>query len=51
MVLEPVLCPTYGSSNVVKHAQSPTEKQRYRCRNHECHLSEATCPMSNSRLL
>ena len=36
MVLEPVLCPTCGSSDVVKHGQSDEGKQRYKCRNCEC---------------
>jgi transposase-like protein len=36
MVLEPVLCPTCGSSDVVKHGQSGEGKQRYKCRNSEC---------------
>lgn len=36
MVLEPVVCPSCGSSNVVKHGQSAEGKQRYKCRNSEC---------------
>jgi len=36
MVLEAVLCPTCGSCDVVKHGQSGTGKQRYKCRNSEC---------------
>ena len=36
MVLEPVLCPSCGSSDVVKHGQSGEGKQRYKCRNSEC---------------
>ena len=36
MVLEPVLCPTCESSDVVKHGQSGEDKQRYKCRNPEC---------------
>ena len=36
MVLEPVLCPDYGSNNVVKHGRSEESKQRYKCRNSEC---------------
>jgi transposase-like protein len=36
MVLEPVLCPTCGSRDVVKHGQSGEGKQRYKCRNSEC---------------
>jgi transposase-like protein len=39
MVLEPVLCPTCGSDDVVKHGQSETGKQRYKCRNRECNRS------------
>ena len=39
MVLEPVPCPTCGSTDVVKHGQSETGKQRYKCRNHECNRS------------
>ena len=39
MVLEPVLCPTCGSNDVVKHGQSETGKQRYKCRNSECNRS------------
>lgn len=37
MVLEPVLCPTCQSSDVVKHGQSDEGKQRYKCRNSACH--------------
>jgi insertion element IS1 protein InsB len=36
MVLEPVVCPTCSSDNVVKHGQSGEGKQRYKCRNSEC---------------
>jgi transposase-like protein len=36
MVLEPILCPTCGSSDVVKHGQSGEGKQRYKCRNSQC---------------
>ena len=36
MVLEPILCPTCGSSDVVKHGQSNEDKQRYKCRNSDC---------------
>jgi transposase-like protein len=36
MVLEPVLCPSCGSDNVVKHGQSDEGKQRYKCRNSVC---------------
>lgn len=36
MVLEPILCPTCGSNDVVKHGQSGEGKQRYKCRNSEC---------------
>jgi transposase-like protein len=36
MVLEPVLCPTCGSDDVVKHGQSGEGKQRYKCRNTDC---------------
>lgn len=36
MVLEPVVCPSCGSSDVVKHGQSREGKQRYKCRNSEC---------------
>lgn len=39
MVLEPVLCPTCSSDDVVKHGQSQSGKQRYKCRNHECKRS------------
>ncbi len=39
MVLEAVLCPNCGSRDVVKHGQSATGKQRYKCRNHECSRS------------
>lgn len=37
MVLEPVLCPDCGSDDVVKHGCSGAGKQRYKCRNSECH--------------
>ncbi|MBW4542198.1 MAG: hypothetical protein KME43_24130 [Myxacorys chilensis ATA2-1-KO14] len=40
MGLEPVLCPTCGSHDVVKHRQSGEGKQRYKCRNSEC----SRCP-------
>ena len=36
MVLEPVLCPSCGSDDVVKHGQSQAGKQRYKCRNSNC---------------
>ena len=36
MVLEPVLCPSCGSDDVVKHGQSQEGKQRYKCRNSDC---------------
>lgn len=36
MVLEPIVCPGCGSSDVVKHGQSAEGKQRYKCRNAEC---------------
>lgn len=36
MVLEPVLCPTCSSDDVVKHGQSREGKQRYKCRNLGC---------------
>lgn len=39
MVLEPILCPACQSSDVVKHGQSAAGKQRYKCRNPECHRS------------
>jgi insertion element IS1 protein InsB len=39
MVLEPVLCPDCGSNDVVKHGRSGADKQRYKCRNSECHRS------------
>lgn len=36
MVLEPVLCPTCGQDDVVKHGRSGEGKQRYKCRNQDC---------------
>ena len=36
MVLEPVLCPSCGSEDVVKHGQSHAGRQRYKCRNAAC---------------
>lgn len=36
MVLEPILCPSCGSDDVVKHGQSGEGKQRYKCRNSDC---------------
>ncbi|MBM0745320.1 IS1 family transposase (plasmid) [Phormidium sp. CLA17] len=39
MVLEPILCPTCGSNDVVKHGQSGEGKQRYKCRNSQCSRS------------
>ena len=36
MVLEPVLCPSCGSEDVVKHGQSQEGKQRYKGRNSDC---------------
>jgi hypothetical protein len=34
-VLEPVLCPSCRTTNVVKNGKSDEAKQRYRCRNPE----------------
>ena len=39
MVLDPILCPTCGSSDVVKHGQSGEGKQRYKCRHSQCSRS------------
>jgi transposase-like protein len=39
MVLEPVLCPSCSSDDVVRHGRSNEGKQRYKCRNRECHRS------------
>jgi len=36
MVLEPVLCPSCSSEDVVKHGQSQAGRQGYKCRNPEC---------------
>jgi transposase-like protein len=36
MVLEPVLCPSCGSEDVVKQGQSDEGKQRYQYRNSAC---------------
>lgn len=36
MVLEPVLCPSCSSDDVVRHGRSSEGKQRYKCRNREC---------------
>ena len=36
MVLEPVLCPSCGSEDLVKHGQLQAGRQRYKCRNAEC---------------
>lgn len=36
MVVEPILCPSCGSEDVVKHGQSKEGKQRYKCRNLNC---------------
>ena len=36
MVLEPILCPSCSSEDVVKHGQSEEGKQRYKCRSPEC---------------
>ncbi len=36
MVLEPVLCPSCGSEDIVKHGQSQASRQRYKCRNSTC---------------
>ena len=36
MVLEPVLCPSCGSDDVVKHGPTAAGKQRYKCRNADC---------------
>jgi len=37
MVLEPVHCPNCDSTNIVKNGTSAAGKQRYCCRNSECH--------------
>ncbi|WP_250126512.1 IS1 family transposase [Chroococcidiopsis sp. CCMEE 29] len=37
MVLEPVHCPDCNSKNRVKNGTSAAGKQRYCCRNKECH--------------
>ena len=36
MVLEPILCPSCGSEDVVKHGQSQASRQRYKCPNPAC---------------
>ena len=36
MVLEPVLCPSCGCDDVVKHGPSAEGKQRYKCGNADC---------------
>ena len=36
MVLEPVLCPSCGCDDVVKHGPSAEGKQRDKCRNADC---------------
>jgi transposase-like protein len=36
MVLEPVLCPTCGQDDVVKHGRSGEGKQRYKCQSEAC---------------
>lgn len=36
MVLEPVLCPSCSSDDVVRHGQSNEGKQHYKCRNRDC---------------
>ncbi len=36
MALEPVLCPSCGSEDIVKHGPSPAGRQRYKCRNSAC---------------
>ncbi|MCY7285740.1 MAG: hypothetical protein LH679_20365 [Cyanobacteria bacterium CAN_BIN43] len=36
MVLAPVLYPSCGSEDVVKHGQSQAGRQRYKCRNPGC---------------
>jgi transposase-like protein len=36
MVLEPVLCPTCGQDDIVKHGRSGEGKQRYKCRHQDC---------------
>ena len=39
MVLEPVLCPTCQSSDVVRHGYSGEGKARYKCWNADCQRS------------
>ncbi len=39
MVLEPVQCPSCGSTNIVKHGKSSEGKQRYKCRHPDCSRS------------
>jgi len=36
MVLEPVLCPTCQSSDIVRYGLSAEGEPRYKCRNSEC---------------
>jgi transposase-like protein len=36
MVLEPILCPTCGGNDIVKHGRSGEGKQRYKCRHQDC---------------
>gem|GEM_PF-6795492 len=36
MVLEPVLCPTYQSSDIIRHGLLGEGKPCYKCRNSEC---------------
>lgn len=36
IVLEPICCPSFNSTNIVSNGKSDEGKQRYRCHNAEC---------------
>jgi len=47
MILEYALYPECGSNEVVKHGRTQAGKQRYKCRNSECHWSTFIQPYAN----
>jgi len=51
MVLEPVHCPDFDATQVIKHGKTCKGKQRYRCQDQECKRSTFIREYSYARLL